>query len=527
MIDLIHANDYWQHHTACSQTMNLPRYLKMLEIFVETGEIAGKGVAWAEDEPWREYSDPMLQYLVRLMSDAKTKAMILGDKLCGKIFFSTVGRFVVDCIHYQQFLSQRQWTERNRMSEVLEWSIKKRTEQKAWQSLLAEIGEKHEDNGFDREFYERRFCEGKSENKENWEKMVSDWSQAADEQQRKEAAKHIISGGNHMENTLPKLLDNAHKYIEKENISQEKAVQAWQMTDGRWTETEFERNLTLVKLQDRYPQIEEVVKKMGRIADNGGNDRLAATSGRGMKIEHSSGSDIEGITVGNDINAMLPSEAALYMDDELEDTFLYKFVRRRLQILRYKSNMSKPSRHLSFHSASRKGPMIVCVDTSASMYGVPQRIVKSMLSLLEEMAERLNRDCFLIDFSVSVRAIDLMQRRKKHLYESIGLKENEYDFQRGELPFIGGGTNAVCMMNLMFQLLDNNGDRYVNADVLWVSDFLIPYPDTSYIQRMKSYRKTGTRFYGMRIVPEGTKSTEWEPDFDHIYPITYRQLRRY
>ena len=113
MIDLIHANDYWQHHTACSQTMNLPRYLKMLEIFVETGEIAGKGVAWAEDEPWREYSDPMLQYLVRLMSDAKTKAMVLGDKLCGKIFFSTVGRFVVDCIHYQQFLSQRQWTERN------------------------------------------------------------------------------------------------------------------------------------------------------------------------------------------------------------------------------------------------------------------------------------------------------------------------------------------------------------------------------------------------------------------------------
>lgn len=224
---------------------------------------------------------------------------------------------------------------------------------------------------------------------------------------------------------------------------------------------------------------------------------------------------------------MLPSEAALYMDDELEDTFLYKFVRRRLQIFRYKSNMSKPSRHLSFHSASRKGPMIVCVDTSASMYGVPQRIVKSMLSLLEEMAERLNRDCFLIDFSVSVRAIDLMQRRKKHLYESIGLKENEYDFQHGELPFIGGGTNAVCMMNLMFQLLDNNGDRYVNADVLWVSDFLIPYPDTSYIQRMKSYRKTGTRFYGMRIVPEGTKSTEWEPDFDHIYPITYRQLRRY
>lgn len=527
MTDFLHVHEYWKNQTSSSQTMNLPRYLKMLEIFVETGEIAGRGVAWAEDEPWKEYSDPLLQYLVRLMSDAKTKAIVLGDRLCGKIFFTTVGRFIADCVHYQQFLSQRQWTERNRMSEVLQWSAQRRTEQQAWQSLLAEIGEKHEDNGFDREFFERRFGEGKSEDMENWEKMVADWSKAVDEQQRKESAKHVSSSGNHLERTLPLLLDNAHKYVEKEKVAPEKAVQAWQMMDGRWTETEFERNLTLVRLQDRYPQIEEVVKKMGRVADSNGNDRLTATSGRGQKIEHSSGSDIEGITIGNDLNALLPSEAALYMDDELEDAFLYKFVRRRLQTFRYKSNMSKPSRHLSFQSAARKGPMIVCVDTSASMYGVPQRIVKSMLSLLEEMAERLCRDCFLIDFSVSVRAIDLMQRRKKHLYESIGLKENEYEFERGELPFIGGGTSAVNMMNLMFQMLDNNGNHYVNADVLWVSDFLIPYPDDSYIRRMESYRKTGTRFYGMRIVPEGTKPTEWEPKFDHIYPITYRQLRRY
>lgn len=527
MTDYLHNTAYWQHHTADSRTMNLPHYLKMLEIFVETGEIAGRGVAWAEDEPWKEYSDPLLQYLVRLMSDAKTKAMVLGDRLCGKIFFATVGRFIADCVHYEQFLSQRQWTERNRMNEVLQWSVKRRTEQQAWQSLLAEIGEKHEDNGFDRKFFERRFGEGKSEDTENWEKMVADWSMAADEQLRKDSAKHITASGCNLEKTLPKLIDNAHRHIEQEKITQEKAVQAWQMMDGRWTETEFERNLTLVRLQDRYPQIEEVVKRMGRVADSRGNDRLTATSGKGQKIEHSSGSDIEGITIGNDLNAMLPSEAALYMDDDLEDAFLYKFVRRRLQTFRYKSNMSKPSRHLSFLSAARKGPMIVCVDTSASMYGVPQRIVRSMLSLIEEMAERLGRDCFLIDFSVSVRAIDLMMRRKKHLYESIGLKENEYEFERGELPFIGGGTSAVNMMNLMFKLLDNGGDHYVNADVLWVSDFLIPYPDVSYIRRMESYRKTGTRFYGLRIIPDGTKPTEWTTQFDHIYQIIYRELRRY
>lgn len=527
MIDYLHNNDYWNFHASNSQRMNLPRYLKMLEIFVETGEIAGRGVAWAEDEPWREYSDPLLKYLVRLMSDAKTKAIVLGDRLCGKIFYTAVGRFITECVHYQQFLLQRQWTERNRMSEVLEWSAQRRTEQEAWQSLLAEIGEKHENDEFDRDFFERRFNEGKSGDIETWEKMVADWRKAADEQQRKASEKHISSSGSHLEKTLPTLLNGVHRYVKDEKISEDKSIQAWLMMDGRWSETEFERRLSLVKLQDRYPQIEEVVKRMGRIADSNGNDRLTVTAGSGQKIEHSSGCDIEGITIGNDINAMLPSEAALYMDDELEDAFLYKFVRKRLQTFRYKSNISKPSRRLSFLSASRRGPMIVCVDTSASMHGVPQRIVKSLLALLEEMAERLNRDCFLIDFSVSVRIIDLMLRRKKQLYESIGLKENEYEFERGELPFIGGGTSAVNMMNLMFQLLDNSGDHYVNADVLWVSDFLIPYPDSSYIKRMNSYRQTGTHFYGLRILPEGTKGKDWEPEFDHIYSVSYRQLRRY
>ena len=133
-----------------------------------------------------------------------------------------------------------------------------------------------------------------------------------------------------------------------------------------------------------------------------------------------------------------------------------------------------------------------------------------------------------------------MSYKEKRMYEQLEKEIAKLEKEQKEIEALlcSGKLNvdeltekskrfAVCMMNLMFQLLDNNGDRYVNADVLLVSDFLIPYPDTSYIQRMKSYRKTGTRFYGMRIVPEGTKSTEWEPDFDHIYPITYRQLRRY
>ena len=75
-----------------------------------------------------------------------------------------------------------------------------------------------------------------------------------------------------------------------------------------------------------------------------------------------------------------------------------------------------------------------------------------MLSLIEETAERTRRDCYLIDFSVNVKAVDLKLRMKKQLYASLGTKENEMTFDKGHIPFIGGGTDARGMMDATYQM---------------------------------------------------------------------------
>ena len=338
-------------------------------------------------------------------------------------------------------------------------------------------------------------------------------------------------------------------------ISEGRAVQAWELMKDAWTETEFERRLNQMKIQDRYPEIKEIVAKMGRVADANGKDRLTIASGIDMKMEHSAGSDIEGITVGDDLNSLLPLELAQYSDEDMEGLFIYKYRTRRLQTFRYKSEMAKPSRKLGFTHASRKGPMIVCLDTSASMYGTPERISSTLISLLEQTAEDLERDCYLIDFSVSTRAIDLMEKRKANRLRKIGINvvdafgiethtdSPDNDSAEGmghtgrsvrrqasttHLPFIGGGTSAKKMMNQMFDLLDNDGLHYVNADVLWITDFLIPNPPQSMLARFKEYKDTGTRFYGIRIVRDDDKEpNEWKEYFNQIYTIKYRPLRRY
>lgn len=500
----------------------LSMYFKMLEVFCATGEIAGRGVAWPEDEPWREYDDPMQQYLARLMADPEVKVRVLSSRLCSKVFFTTVGRFIVDCMHHQAFLSQTMRVEARKMKEVEDLS---QHDHSSWQKLIADIGEKHKDDGFDGEFHKRMFSQQITQEKRD--KLIDDWGKSIAEHLRQQEQKHLAGLGSNMKQNLNRMFDNVNKTLRGEGVSDEQAVQAWKMMDGRWSESEFVRRLTIVRQQNRYPQLHEVVMKMGRVADNGGRDRLAVVAGGAMKISHSSGSDIEGITIGNDIGSLLPIELATYADKDMENLFYYRYTRHRLQTFDYKSHISKPSRRLSFQTAQRLGPMIVCVDTSASMYGPPQRIIQSMLSLIEETAERLCRDCYLIDFSVGVKAIDLKLRMKQQLYTSVGLKEKEINFHKGHIPFIGGGTDARGMMNATFDMLDNDGAGYMNADVLWISDFLMPLAKPDMLARMKDYRRTGTRFYGLCIRPKGDTANEWTPWFNHIYPVTYQVLKRY
>ena len=338
------------------------------------------------------------------------------------------------------------------------------------------------------------------------------------------------------EQGLRRTMEQVTRHVAKNHLSEQRAVQAWELMSGGWTETEFERKLNEMKIQDRYPEIKEIVAKMGRVADANGKDRLTIASGVEMKMEHSAGSDIEGITIGDDLNSLLPLELAQYSDEDMEGLFIYKYRTRRLQTFRYKSEMAKPSRKLGFTHASRKGPMIVCIDTSASMYGTPQRISSTLLSLLEETAENLERDCYLIDFSVSTHAVDLLEKRKVKRLRKLGISLMDFTDpspvrrqpSSTHLPFIGGGTSARKMMGEMFDLLDNNGLHYVNADVLWITDFLIPDPPKPMLGRFMEYRDTGTRFYGIRIVRDDDKEPNtWKEYFNQIYTIRYRPLRRY
>lgn len=543
--------------------MEAQYYLKMLDDFCKTGQVVipeSSGSAM----PWNLKEDPLKDYLVHLFTleiilgtgekVRKFERQVVNSKIKSKVFYDSVGKFIVECVHHIRFQRQRAWTENHRADDVLDWTSFKRMDENVWHPLLNQLEMEHGDDGFDKSFFIRLFKGDGATKVENWERLVRDWKACIERQTLQKLKDYISIRQNNFEAGLVRMMDQVTRNVKMKGISEQRAVQAWELMTNGWTETEFERRLNQMKVQDRYPEIKEIVAKMGRVADANGKDRLTIASGVDMKMEHSAGSDIEGITVGDDLNSLLPLELAQYSDEDMEGLFIYKYRTRRLQTFRFKSEMSKPSRKLGFTHASRKGPMIVCLDTSASMYGTPERISSTLITLLEETAEELERDCFLIDFSVSTKAIDLVEKRKAQRLRKLGLAISDEDIlgtdytdssasssgfastgrsvrrqpSTTHLPFIGGGTSAKKMMKQMFDLLDNDGLRYVNADVLWITDFLIPDPPQSMLARFKEYRDTGTRFYGIRIVRDDDKEPNtWKDYFNQIYTIKYRPLRRY
>ena len=160
------------------------------------------------------------------------------------------------------------------------------------------------------------------------------------------------------------------------------------------------------------------------------------------------------------------------------------------------------------------------------MKGLPERVEKLLVEQLTAMVQEEQRDCFFIDFSVSVRTVDLKAQHYNRLLKALGATDRDVPRKEPVIPFINGGTSARNMMDMMFSLLD--GHHYANADVLWITDFDIPM-ETALARKMAAYKRTGIRFYGLRITDGDISSTNnlWEQYFNKVYTLKYRRVRRY
>lgn len=198
--------------------------------------------------------------------------------------------------------------------------------------------------------------------------------------------------------------------------------------------------------------------------------------------------EIEQISVGNDLQHLLPMETAILADKQTEDLFYLKYASSQLQLFANKpkqENVRKTEKRQKTKPRLEKGPIIVSLDTSGSMSGRPENIARCLLLQLLRMAKKQKRKCFLITFSVRAQYMDLTRAGSWRQLNSF--LNNPYT----------GGTDGEEMINIALKML--NTDDYSMADVLIISDFYFPEPQDKTRQQMEIEHRKGTKFYGLQI----------------------------
>lgn len=273
-----------------------------------------------------------------------------------------------------------------------------------------------------------------------------------------------------------------------------KSQKNWEQSMNEIGNQDYEERRRIADKVYKSPTLQEIVEIIGRAKDSTKEEDNIIYSflPKGVKSGLPS-DDIDRIETGDNLHRTLAVEFA--MPDNL---FFLKYAEKELQQLaQIRQRQPKKTELHRPKPRPKKGPIIVAVDTSGSMYGRPEEMAKSLLTQLVRIARKEFRSCYLITFSVRIKTIDL--GRSANL-----LKMKEFL----ETRFTGGNGEEQLIIEAL-RLLET-GD-YEMADVLIISDFIFNKPTQKDIDRVAKAKSKGTRFYGLQI---NSSSTAYDPILD-------------
>lgn len=191
--------------------------------------------------------------------------------------------------------------------------------------------------------------------------------------------------------------------------------------------------------------------------------------------------EIRGVTLGRDLENVLPQELALLDDKDFGILFDLKFAENRLFCFEKSGYESEGESH----KAQDKGAMILCVDTSGSMSGTPETIAKAIALFLAQRAMEANRKCYLINFSVGINTLDLTP--PNGLFELMKFLQMSFS----------GGTDALPALRAGLTKMRDEG--YKNADLLMISDFVFDSRDLAEFKGLAEQKGDDNKCYSLYI----------------------------
>lgn len=191
--------------------------------------------------------------------------------------------------------------------------------------------------------------------------------------------------------------------------------------------------------------------------------------------------EICGVTLGRDLENVLPQELALLNDKDFSILFDLKFAENRLFCFEKSGYESEGEAQ----KAQEKGAMILCVDTSGSMSGTPETIAKAIALFMAQRAMETKRKCYLINFSVGISTLDLTP--PNGFFELMSFLEMSFS----------GGTDALPALRAGLTKMYDEG--YKNADLLMISDFVFDSHDLAEFKDLAEQKGDDNKCYALYI----------------------------
>ncbi|MBO0601390.1 VWA domain-containing protein [Sporosarcina sp. E16_3] len=203
--------------------------------------------------------------------------------------------------------------------------------------------------------------------------------------------------------------------------------------------------LKKIPLRDQLVLAEKMStdKTMKEIAEWAG--RFKQIARKKQKSIHRDSMERRGVTLGNEIERLLPLEFGLYMHPITKNDFLRRFVEG--QTMQYEQKGRE---------VLEKGPIVLCLDQSGSMSHLDTQSKGFILTLMS-IARKQRRDFCLILFST---------RTQIHKYEKGKIKGS--DMVSLARTFLGGGTNFALPLDQAMNVI--NESQFKQADLVFVTD---------------------------------------------------------
>ena len=278
----------------------------------------------------------------------------------------------------------------------------------------------------------------------------------------------------------------------------------WDLSKGILKHVGWAKVEEMNKLLKALPQIAEIAKALGRAkaSENelGPEERVMAKVSRVREellwVEAPDArTHTDGIHKSDDIPRMLPMEGSLYLHPVFRKLWKAKFIERSLACYQVKGIAQR--RQVSeewveeeqiVRKKLERGPIIVCLDTSGSMNGVPETVAKAITLEAMRLAYAEGRDCLLYAFSgvgdVTEHDLDLSPAGIESLCKFLCMSFH-------------GGTDVSGPINAATRKLD--GAKWKRADIIMVSDgeFGVPAHTQETLEEAK--KKHGLRVHGLLV----------------------------